>query len=185
MRDAAGSGGDGAGSAEPDAGAGAPGIGRGLLLLMSVAAGLSVAGNYFAQPLLDTIGDDLGLGSSLAALVVTVAQVGYGLGLVLLVPLGDLVERRRLAVGLTAATAAFLTVTASAPNGALLLVGTALTGFASVAAQVVVPYAATLAAPHERGRTVVTVMSGLLLGILLARTAAAVLADLGGWRTVY
>ncbi|WP_254393248.1 MFS transporter [Streptomyces buecherae] len=183
VRDAA-EGGDGeTGGAEPAAQA--PGIGRGLLLLMSVAAGLSVAGNYFAQPLLDTIGDDLGLGSSLAALVVTVAQVGYGLGLVLLVPLGDLVERRRLAVGLTAATAAFLTVTASAPSGALLLVGTALTGFTSVAAQVVVPYAATLAAPHERGRTVGTVMSGLLLGILLARTAAGVLADLGGWRTVY
>lgn len=163
----------------------APGLGRGLLLLLAVAAGLSVAGNYFAQPLLDTIGDDLGLSSSLTALVVTVAQVGYGLGLVLLVPLGDLVERRRLAVGLTAATALFLTVTASATGGALLLVGTALTGFASVAAQVVVAYAATLAAPHQRGRTVGTVMSGLVLGILLARTAAGLLADLGGWRTVY
>ncbi|MFT2019845.1 MFS transporter [Streptomyces sp. 796.1] len=161
------------------------GIGRGLLLLMSVAAGLSVAGNYFAQPLLDTIGDDLGIGSSLTALVVTVAQVGYGLGLVLLVPLGDLVERRRLAVGLTAATALFLTVTATADGGALLLLGTALTGFVSVAAQIVVAYAATLAAPHERGRTVGTVMSGLVLGILLARTAAGLLADLGGWRTVY
>ncbi|MBB5939169.1 putative MFS family arabinose efflux permease [Streptomyces zagrosensis] len=171
-----------AATAAPEA---APGLGRGLLLLMSVAAGLSVAGNYFAQPLLDTIGDDIGLNSSLAALVVTVAQVGYGLGLVLLVPLGDLMERRRLAVGLTAATAAFLTVTASAPNGTLLLVGTALTGLTSVAAQVVVPYAATLAPPQERGRTVGTVMSGLVLGILLARTAAGLLADLGGWRTVY
>lgn len=156
-----------------------------MLLLMSVAAGLSVAGNYFAQPLLDVIGSDLHLSSSTAALVVTVAQVGYGLGLLLLVPLGDLLERRRLAVTLTAATAAFLTVTASAPNAALLLTGTALTGLTSVAAQVVVPYAATLAAPAERGRTVGTVMTGLLLGILLARTAAGLLAELGGWRTVY
>ncbi|MEV0280525.1 MFS transporter [Streptomyces sp. NPDC050610] len=164
---------------------GAPGLGRGMLLLMSVATGLSVAGNYFAQPLLDVIGRDLGLSASTAALVVTVAQVGYGLGLLLLVPLGDLVDRRRLAVGLCAATAVFLTVTASAPNGTLLLVGTALTGLASVAAQVVVPYAATLAPPAERGRTVGTVMTGLLLGILLARTAAGLLADLGGWRTVY
>ncbi|MEU7039558.1 MFS transporter [Streptomyces varsoviensis] len=163
----------------------APGLGRGTLLLMSVATGLSVAGNYFAQPLLDVIGRDLGLSASTAALVVTVAQTGYGLGLLLLVPLGDLVDRRRLAVGLCAATAVFLTVTASAPNGTLLLVGTALTGLASVAAQVVVPYAATLAAPAERGRTVGTVMTGLLLGILLARTAAGLLADLGGWRTVY
>ncbi|MEV0261272.1 MFS transporter [Streptomyces sp. NPDC050617] len=160
-------------------------LGRGLLLLMSVATGLSVAGNYFAQPLLDVIGRDLGLSASTAALVVTVAQVGYGLGLLLLVPLGDLVDRRRLAVGLCAATAVFLTVTASAPDGTLLLVGTALTGLASVAAQVVVPYAATLAPPAERGRTVGTVMTGLLLGILLARTASGLLADLGGWRTVY
>ncbi|WP_248001170.1 MFS transporter [Streptomyces sp. RPA4-5] len=162
-----------------------PGLGRGTLLLMSVAAGLSVAGNYFAQPLLDVIGRDLHLSASTAALVVTVAQVGYGLGLLLLVPLGDLLERRGLAVTLTALTAVFLTVTASAPNAALLLTGTALTGLASVAAQVVVPYAATLAAPAERGRTVGTVMTGLLLGILLARTAAGLLAELGGWRTVY
>ncbi|GGN65344.1 MFS transporter [Streptomyces kronopolitis] len=174
--------------AEPVAGdtsATGPGLGRGTLLLMSVATGLSVAGNYFAQPLLNVIGHDLGLSTSTAALVVTVAQVGYALGLLLLVPLGDLVERRRLAVTLTAATAVFLTVTASAPNAALLLTGTALTGLTSVAAMVVVPYAATLAAPAERGRTVGTVMTGLLLGILLARTAAGLLADVGSWRTVY
>ncbi|WP_433859911.1 MFS transporter [Streptomyces kronopolitis] len=152
---------------------------------MSVATGLSVAGNYFAQPLLNVIGHDLGLSTSTAALVVTVAQVGYALGLLLLVPLGDLLERRRLAVTLTAATAVFLTVTASAPNAALLLTGTALTGLTSVAAMVVVPYAATLAAPAERGRTVGTVMTGLLLGILLARTAAGLLAEVGSWRTVY
>ncbi|GLW17736.1 MFS transporter [Streptomyces sp. NBRC 13847] len=174
--------------AEPVAGdtsATGPGLGRGTLLLMSVATGLSVAGNYFAQPLLNVIGHDLGLSTSTAALVVTVAQVGYALGLLLLVPLGDLLERRRLAVTLTAATAVFLTVTASAPNAALLLTGTALTGLTSVAAMVVVPYAATLAAPAERGRTVGTVMTGLLLGILLARTAAGLLADVGSWRTVY
>ncbi|MYT29378.1 MFS transporter [Streptomyces sp. MspMP-M5] len=162
-----------------------PRLGRGTLLLMSVATGLSVAGNYFAQPLLDVIGRDLHLSAGTAALVVTVAQTGYGLGLLLLVPLGDLLERRRLAVVLCALTAAFLTVTASAPNGALLLVGTALTGLTSVAAQVVMPFAATLSAPAERGRTVGTVMTGLLLGILLARTAAGLLAELGGWRTVY
>lgn len=174
--------------AEPVAGdtsATGPGLGRGTLLLMSVATGLSVAGNYFAQPLLNVIGHDLHLSTSTAALVVTVAQVGYALGLLLLVPLGDLLERRRLAVTLTAATAVFLTVTASAPNAALLLTGTALTGLTSVAAMVVVPYAATLAAPAERGRTVGTVMTGLLLGILLARTAAGLLADVGSWRTVY
>lgn len=161
------------------------GMPRGLLLLMSVATGLAVAGNYFTQPLLDLIGRELRLGPSLAALTVTAAQGGYALGLILLVPLGDLVEQRRLAVSLYAATAVFLLVSATAANGTLLLVSTALTALTSVGAQVVVPFAATLAAPAERGRVVGTVMTGLLLGSLLARTASGALSQLGGWRTVY
>ncbi|TDD96742.1 MFS transporter [Actinomadura rubrisoli] len=154
-------------------------------MLMSAATGLAVAGNYFAQPLLDLIGRELGVGSSLAALIVTAAQGGYALGLILLVPLGDLMERRRLAVSLYAATAVFLLVSAAAPNGTVLLAGTALTALTSVGAQVVVPFAATLADPAERGRVVGTVMTGLLLGLLLARTASGALSELGGWRTVY
>jgi predicted MFS family arabinose efflux permease len=161
------------------------GVPRGLLLLMSVATGLAVAGNYFAQPLLDLIGRELGVGPSSAALVVTAAQVGYAVGLLLLVPLGDLLERRRLAVSLYAATAVFLLVSAVAPNGTVLLVSTALTGLTSVGAQVVVPLAATLADPAERGRVIGTVMTGLMLGLLLARTASGTLSELGGWRTVY
>ncbi|MHA4816525.1 MFS transporter [Streptomyces aculeolatus] len=161
------------------------GLGRGLLLLMATATGLSVAGNYFAQPLLDLIGRDLHVGSTLAALVVTAAQTGYALGLILLVPLGDVTDRRRLSVGLFVATAAFLALTAAAPNGPVLLAGTVLTALASVGAQVVVPYAAGLAAPEERGRVVGIVMSGILLGGLLARTASGALSELGGWRTVY
>lgn len=161
------------------------GVPRGLLLLMSVATGLAVAGNYFAQPLLDLIARELGVGPSAAALVVTAAQVGYAVGLFLLVPLGDLLERRRLAVSLYAATAVFLLVSAVAPNGTVLLVSTALTGLTSVGAQVVVPLAATLADPAERGRVIGTVMTGLMLGLLLARTASGTLSELGGWRTVY
>ncbi|MGS2640115.1 MFS transporter [Streptosporangium sp. LJ11] len=161
------------------------GLSQGLLLLMSVATGLAVAGNYFAQPLLDLIGRELGVGPSAAALVVTAAQGGYALGLVLLVPLGDLVERRRLAVSLYAATAVFLLVSATAADGTVLLAGTALTALTSVGAQVVVPFAATLADPAERGRVVGTVMTGLMLGLLLARTASGALSELGGWRTVY
>ncbi|TDD23912.1 MFS transporter [Nonomuraea diastatica] len=154
-------------------------------MLMSVATGLAVAGNYFAQPLLDLIGRELRVGPSAVALVVTAAQGGYALGLILLVPLGDLVERRRLAVALYAATAVFLLVSATAPNGTMLLVSTALTALTSVGAQVVVPFAATLADPAERGRVVGTVMTGLMLGLLLARTASGALSELGGWRTVY
>ncbi|MEU4538317.1 MFS transporter [Streptosporangium sp. NPDC023825] len=161
------------------------GLPHGLLLLMSAATGLAVAGNYIAQPLLDLIGRELGVGPSAAALVVTAAQGGYALGLVLLVPLGDLVERRRLAVSLYAATAVFLLVSATAANGTVLLAGTALTALTSVGAQVVVPFAATLADPAERGRVVGTVMTGLMLGLLLARTASGALSELGGWRTVY
>ncbi|MEV0514969.1 MFS transporter [Nonomuraea sp. NPDC050405] len=161
------------------------GLSRGLLLLMSVATGLAVAGNYFAQPLLDLIGRELAIGPSRAALLVTAAQVGYALGLILLVPLGDLVERRRLAVSLYAVTAVFLLVSAAAPNGTVLLVSTALTALTSVGAQVVVPFAATLADPAERGRVVGTVMTGLMLGLLLARTASGALSELDGWRTVY
>jgi predicted MFS family arabinose efflux permease len=161
------------------------GLSRGLLLFMSVATGLAVAGNYFAQPLLDLIGRELDVGPSMAALIVTAAQGGYALGLILLVPLGDLVERRRLAVSLYAATAVFLLVSATAPNGTVLLVSTALTALTSVGAQVVVPFAATLADPAERGRVVGTVMTGLMLGLLLARTASGALSELGGWRTVY
>jgi predicted MFS family arabinose efflux permease len=161
------------------------GLGRGLLLLMAVSTGLSVAGNYFAQPLLDLIARELQLGPTMAGLVVTAAQGGYALGLILLVPLGDLVERRGLAVVLFAATALFLTVTASAPGGPVLLIGTVLTALTSVAAQVVVPFAVSLSAPAERGRVVATVMTGLLLGSMIARTAAGALSELGGWRTVY
>lgn len=162
-----------------------PALGRGLLFLMATATGLSVAGNYFAQPLLDLIGRDLHVGSTLAGLVVTAAQAGYALGLILLVPLGDVTDRRRLSVGLFVATAAFLALTAAAPNGPVLLAGTVLTALASVGAQVVVPYAAGLAAPEERGRVVGVVMSGILLGGLLARTASGALSELGGWRTIY
>ncbi|MEV4068035.1 MFS transporter [Nonomuraea dietziae] len=160
-------------------------LSRRLLLLMSTATGLAVAGNYFAQPLLDLISRELALTTGAAALLVTAAQGGYALGLILLVPLGDLVERRRLAVILYALTALFLLVSATAATGPILLAGTVLTALTSVAAQVIVPFAATLADPAERGKVVGTVMTGLLLGLLLARTASGALSELGGWRTVY
>ncbi len=158
---------------------------RGPVLLMALAAGLSVAGNYFAQPLLDVIERNLHIGVTTAGLIVTAAQAGYALGLILLVPLGDVLERRRLAVWLFALTALFLLATAAAPNGPLLIAGTLLVALTSVGAQVVVPFAATLAAPEERGRVVGAVMSGVLLGGLFGRLASGALSELGGWRTAY
>jgi len=165
----------------------APGqvLSSGLVLLMAAATGVAVASNYYAQPLLPTMARAFGVSPAGAGCIVTVAQLGYGLGLLLIVPLGDLVERRGLVVGMSLLAAAGLFTTALAPSLAVVLVGTALTGLFSVVAQILVPFAATLAAPERRGQVVGTVMSGLLLGILLARTVAGALADLGSWRTVY
>lgn len=156
-----------------------------LIMLMSVATGLAVASNYYPQPLLDTIARAFSLTPGQAGFIVTVAQLGYAAGLLFLVPLGDMFERRKLIVSMTLLSAIGLLVTASSQSLAVMLLGTALTGLFSVVAQILVPLAATLATPEKRGKVVGTIMSGLLLGILLARTAAGLLADLGGWRTVY
>jgi predicted MFS family arabinose efflux permease len=157
----------------------------GIVLLMSVATGLVVASNYYAQPLLHIIGVQFGLSTAQAGTIVTTAQLSFAAGLLFLVPLGDLLERRSLITAMTLCTAGGMAMIAFAPSLGVVLAGTALAGLVSVVAQVMVPFAATLAAPHERGRVVGTVMSGLLLGILLARTVAGVLAGLGDWRTVY
>lgn len=156
-----------------------------IVLLMSAAIGLAVASNYYAQPLLHTISEQFSLSTATAGSIVTVAQLSYAVGLILLVPLGDMLERRSLIVLMTLLSAVGLLISAFSPNIVVLMIGTAVTGMLSVVAQVLVPFAATMAAPHERGRVVGTVMSGLLLGILLARTVAGVLADIGSWRTVY
>ncbi len=157
-----------------------------VLLLMAVATGLCVGGNYFNQPLLDSIAEALDTSRSAAASTVTVAQVAYALGLLFLVPLGDMFPQRRLAVMLMLAAAAGQGLSGFAPNIGVLVVGTAIAGLFSVAAQVLVPFAATLATPESRGRAVGTVMSGLLVGILVARSVAGILAELGdSWTTVY
>ncbi len=156
-----------------------------IILLMSVATGLAVASNYYAQPLLHTIGQQFSISNAAAGAIVTTAQLSYAVGLMLLVPLGDMFESRSLIVLMNLLSAGGLLISAFSTSIAMLIIGTALTGMLSVVAQILVPFAATLAAPHERGKAVGTVMSGLLLGILLARTAAGALADVGSWRTVY
>ncbi|ADU70328.1 MFS transporter [Pantoea sp. At-9b] len=161
------------------------GLSSALVALMSVATGLAVASNYYVQPLLDTIAHQFSLSVSLAGFIVTTAQLGYACGLLLLVPLGDMLERRGLIVSMSLLAAGGMMITALSPSLPLMLLGTVVTGLFSVVAQILVPLAATLAAPEKRGKVVGTVMSGLLLGILLARTAAGALAQLGGWRSVY
>ncbi|HAV1597367.1 TPA: MFS transporter [Enterobacter hormaechei subsp. steigerwaltii] len=161
------------------------GLSPALILLMSVATGLAVASNYYAQPLLDTIAHAFDLSASSAGFIVTAAQLGYAAGLLFLVPLGDMFERRMLIVSMTLLAAGGMLITASSQSLTMMIIGTALTGLFSVVAQILVPLAATLASPEKRGKVVGTIMSGLLLGILLARTVAGLLASLGGWRTVY
>jgi predicted MFS family arabinose efflux permease len=158
---------------------------RGLIVLFAIATGQAVASNYLAQPLLDTIRREFHVTSAVAGLIVTVAQIGYAVGLIMILPLGDLFERRRLITTLAAVTAAGLAVAALAPTVGLFAAAVGLVGLTSVMAQILVPFAATLAPEAERGRVVGTVMSGLLLGILLARTASGLVAAAAGWRTVY
>jgi predicted MFS family arabinose efflux permease len=156
-----------------------------LVLLMAVTCGAAVANLYYAQPLLNTIAHDFSVSDGTAGLLVTASQVGYAAGLILLVPLGDLLERRRLITSVLLVTALALLATALAPDFSLLAAALLVVGVTSVVAQIVVPLASTLAPEHERGRVVGKVMSGLLIGILIARTASGVIAELGGWRLVF
>lgn len=156
-----------------------------VVLLFAVACGLSVANIYFAQPLLDTMARDLGIAPAAIGLVVTLTQIGYAVGLILIVPLGDLVDRRRLIVGQTVLSAIALAIVGLATNPVVVLAGMVLVGLLAVVIQVMVAFAATLATPAERGRTIGTVTSGVVSGILLARFVSGALADIGGWRAVY
>jgi predicted MFS family arabinose efflux permease len=156
-----------------------------LTLILATACGLSVANIYYAQPLLDLIAHSFHTSQSSAAVVVTATQLGYALGLVLLLPLGDLIENRTLTSRTLIVTAVVLGLAAVAPSLGLFLVLSALIGTTSVVAQILIPLAAHLAPEAERGRFVGRVMSGLVLGILLARTVSSLLAAAFGWRSIY
>jgi|CZKG01.1.fsa_nt_gi predicted MFS family arabinose efflux permease len=158
---------------------------RRLVALMAFACGAAVANIYYAQPLLSTIAHDFAVSDGTAGLLVTASQVGYAVGLVLLVPLGDLLERRRLIVRILFVTALALAATAASPDFVLLAGALVVVGVTSVVAQILVPLASTLAAEEERGKVVGNVMSGLLVGILVARTASGIISAAGGWRLVF
>ncbi|MBQ0131596.1 MAG: MFS transporter, partial [Comamonas sp.] len=155
------------------------------LLLMAVACGLCAGGNYFNQALLHSIALHFGVSDATAGLSVTVAQVAYAVGLLLITPLGDKFERRRMAVVLMLLAATGHALVGWGDSFALFMVGTLMAGLFSVAAQVLVPMAAALAAPGHAGRNVGLVLSGLLVGILLSRSVAGGLSALGGWNLVY
>ncbi|MEJ2666596.1 MAG: MFS transporter [Deinococcales bacterium] len=156
-----------------------------LVYVLAVATGVSVANLYYTQPLLDTLGRAFGLTGGGAGLIMTVTQVGYAAGLVLIVPLGDLLDRRRLVASVSVLTAVALAAAALAPGIGLFELASAAIGVTAVVAQVLVPFAAHLASDADRGRVVGRVMSGLLLGVLLARVASGLVSDALGWRAVF
>ena len=158
---------------------------RSLVLLLAVASGAVVANLYYSQPLLAEIARGLHIGESQVGWIPALTQIGYGLGLLFLTPLGDRAERRRLIVTLVLLAACALALTGIAPSAAILLPMNLLTGLLSVVPQIIVPFIATLSGPKERSRNVGTVMSGLLIGVLLARTASGFIGEHLGWRAVY
>lgn len=160
-------------------------LSRSLTLLFAVASGLAVANVYFAHPLLDVIADDLHLSRAATGFVVGVTQLGYGLGLILLVPMGDLVDRRKLVVAQSLLSVLALLAVAFSPTIGMLLMAMAAMGFFAVATQAFVAYAASLAPETQRGAVVGSVTSGIVIGILLARAVAGLFADFLGWRAVY
>lgn len=162
-----------------------PALSRALTWLFSVTCALAVANVYFAQPLLASMARSLAVSPGLIGVVITVTQIGYAAGLLLIVPLGDRLDRRTLILGQLLLSAAALTVVALVQHWTILLGAMLLVGLLAVVVQVVVACAATLAEPAQRGQAVGTVTSGVVLGILLARFTSGVIADLVGWRAVY
>lgn len=161
------------------------GSGRSSTALLAVACGTFAAGSYLAQPILSVIATDLGIVSWQAGLAVSASQLGFCLGLLLVVPLGDLLENRRLVLTLAFVQVLALLVMASASNVGVLLLAALVVGLGSCAVQLLVPLAAHMSSDSTRGRTVGSVTAGLLLGILLARPLASLITDAFGWRALF
>ncbi|HAA42203.1 MULTISPECIES: MFS transporter [Pseudomonas] len=158
---------------------------RAMVMLFAFCCGAIVANIYYAQPIIELIAPDIGLTPAMASLIVSLTQIGYALGLFFLVPLGDLLENRKLMIITTLVAIASLLGAAFTEQPNLFLLVSLLIGFSSVSVQILIPLAAHLAPAESRGRVVGSIMGGLLLGILLARPVSSVVADHFGWRAMF
>lgn len=160
-------------------------ISRGMIFLMAAACGLLIANIYYVQPLAGPISNALGLPQSATGIIVTLTQIGYGLGLLLLVPLCDLLENRRVIVVMAVVAAVALAAAGLIQIAWLFLAAALIIGLASTAVQMLVPFAASMAPEEQRGRVVGNVVSGLMFGIMMARPLASFIADMFSWNTVF
>ncbi|MFC3913405.1 MFS transporter [Pseudaeromonas sharmana] len=160
-------------------------LGPARILLLATGAGVSVACLYYSQPMLGVMGAEMGISARTSGLIPTLTQLGYALGILLLSPLGDRYERRRIMLCKALLLVAALLLSGMAPSLTLLLPAALLTGLAATLAQDLVPAAATLAPAAKRGKVIGSVMTGLLAGILLSRVLSGLVADLLGWRAMF
>lgn len=156
-----------------------------MTLLFGVAAGVAVGNLYWAQPLLVQIAEAFQVSATAAGALITATQIGYAIGVLLLVPLGDTLNRRRFIPLVMAASALALLLAGIAPSFSTLIASFALIGLTTVAGQILVPLAGDLARAEERGRVVGSIASGVLMGILLSRTISGLLAHALGWQSIY
>lgn len=156
-----------------------------LVMIIAAACGLIVANLYYAQPLAGPISAALGMSASQSGLIVTMTQIGYCVGLLLIVPLADLLENRSLIVWMTRLVMLALVALPFSNHPLPFLLAIGLVGILSVAVQILVPFAAHLAPEARRGQVVGNVMSGLMMGIMLARPVSSFVTQISSWQTIF
>lgn len=158
---------------------------RSTVLALAIACGLAVANVYYNQPVAADMGRSLNISVQQVGFIPTLTQTGYAVGLLLLVPLGDMMERRWLIVTMLSLLACALVVEATVPNLVWLSVSSFVVGFCSIVAHLVIPLVAHLTHPSERGKAIGTLLSGMILSVLLARSVSGIIGEYLGWRAVY
>jgi predicted MFS family arabinose efflux permease len=156
-----------------------------LISVLTLAASLGAANIHYSQPLLPGIAHDLGVSLGMVALIPSASQIGFAFGILLILPLADMLERRRLIVIMHLAVAVALMMSAFAPNRGILMIGALLIGLAGVGPQLLTPFAALLTPPAAQGRAVSRVLSGVLMGVLVAKIVGGLVAQGIGWRALY